>query len=57
MDQIFKTAGEYPYASVNAYNPWALASIDGNGVAANGSWACDTVILNPGRATRSARRP
>ena len=47
VEQIFKTAGGYPYASVNAYNPWALASVDGTGVAANGSWACDTVILNP----------
>ncbi|HET7030424.1 MAG TPA: phospholipid carrier-dependent glycosyltransferase [Candidatus Limnocylindrales bacterium] len=47
MEQVFKTAGGYPYASVNAYNPWALASVDGNGVAANGTWACDTVIANP----------
>jgi len=45
--EMFNTAGEYPYASVNAYNPWALASVDGSGVAANGSWACDSVILNP----------
>ncbi|HET7471679.1 MAG TPA: phospholipid carrier-dependent glycosyltransferase [Candidatus Limnocylindrales bacterium] len=43
IDQVFKTAGGYPYASVGAYNPWALASVDGNGVAANGVWACDTV--------------
>ncbi len=47
IDQIFKTAGGYPYASVNAYNPWALASVDGVGVAANGQWACDTLIPNP----------
>jgi hypothetical protein len=47
MEQIFKTAGGYPYVSVNAYNPWALASLSGNGVAANGTWACDTVILHP----------
>jgi predicted membrane-bound dolichyl-phosphate-mannose-protein mannosyltransferase len=46
VEQVFKTAGGYPYASVNAYNPWALAEIDGNGVAANSGWACDTVILN-----------
>ncbi|MEA2549492.1 MAG: hypothetical protein QOE42_2090 [Chloroflexota bacterium] len=45
--EMFNTAGEYPYASVNAYNPWALASVDGSGVAANGSWACDSVIVNP----------
>src|SRR4051794_19153266 len=47
VEQIFKTAGGYPYASVNAYNPWALASIDGAGVAANGQWACDTLITHP----------
>ena len=47
IDQVFSTAAGYPYASVNAYNPWALASVDGSGLAANGSWACDTVILNP----------
>ena len=46
MEQVFKTAGGYPYASVNAYNPWALASINGAGVAADGQWACDTLILN-----------
>ena len=46
VEQVFKTAGGYPYASVNAYNPWALASVNGTGVAANGGWACDTVILH-----------
>ena len=53
MDQVFKTAGGYPYASVNAYNPWALAEVDGTGVAANSGWACDTVILHaaPGNPT------
>ena len=52
IEQIFKTAGGYPYASVNAYNPWALAALGGNGVAENSGWACDTVILNaaPGGA-------
>ncbi len=47
VEQIFKTAGGYPYASVNAYNPWALATAGGNGIAANGAWACDTFIPNP----------
>ena len=46
VDEMFKTAGEYPYASVNAYNPWALFDVNGNGVAANGTWACDTIILH-----------
>ena len=33
--------------SVNAYNPWALAELDGAGLAANGGWICDAVIPNP----------
>jgi C-terminal four TMM region of protein-O-mannosyltransferase/Dolichyl-phosphate-mannose-protein mannosyltransferase len=47
VEQIFKTAGGYPYVSVNAYNPWALASVNGTGITANGVWACDTLILHP----------
>jgi hypothetical protein len=46
IEQVFKTAGGYPYASVNAYNPWALATV-GNAGVVNGTWACDTLILNP----------
>ncbi|HZC33778.1 MAG TPA: phospholipid carrier-dependent glycosyltransferase, partial [Candidatus Bathyarchaeia archaeon] len=46
LEQMLKTAGEYPYASVNAYNPWALAEVNGTGIAANSGWACDTIILN-----------
>ncbi|HEV7810324.1 MAG TPA: hypothetical protein VGO64_06980, partial [Candidatus Limnocylindrales bacterium] len=46
IEQVFKTAGGYPFASVNAYNPWALASVGGNGVAENSGWACDSIILN-----------
>ncbi len=47
VEQIFKTAGGYPYVSVNAYNPWALVELDGTGMAANGGWICDAVIPNP----------
>ncbi len=47
VEQIFKTAGGYPYVSVNAYNPWALVELDGTGLAANGGWICDSVIQNP----------
>jgi hypothetical protein len=48
--QIFKTAGGYPYLSVNAYNPWALVThttADGReeGIAVNGAWVCDSTIL------------
>jgi predicted membrane-bound dolichyl-phosphate-mannose-protein mannosyltransferase len=42
--QIFKTAAGYTYASVNAYNPWALATLDGHGVAADRAWICDSVV-------------
>jgi hypothetical protein len=31
-----QAAGGYPYVSVNAYNPWALLSKDGYGLAENG---------------------
>ncbi|HEX7222442.1 MAG TPA: glycosyltransferase 87 family protein, partial [Candidatus Limnocylindrales bacterium] len=47
IEQVFKTAGGYPYVSVNAYNPWALAELNGNGLAASGGWICDVVITNP----------
>ena len=33
---VAKAAGGYPYVSVNAYNPWALLSKDGYGLAENG---------------------
>ncbi len=38
FQQVAKAAGGYPYVTVNAYNPWALVSNDGNGLAANGLW-------------------
>ncbi len=47
VEQIFKTAGGYPYVSVNAYNPWALAELDGVGIAKSGGWICDALISNP----------
>ncbi|MFL5775277.1 MAG: phospholipid carrier-dependent glycosyltransferase [Chloroflexota bacterium] len=47
LEQIFSTAAGYPYVAVNAYNPWALAQLGTNGLAANGTWVCDTVIANP----------
>jgi Gpi18-like mannosyltransferase len=47
LEQIFMTAAGYPYVSVNAYNPWALAQLDGTGLAANGGWICDALIANP----------
>jgi hypothetical protein len=41
LGQILQTAGGYPYVTVNAYNPWALVTLDGNGLAAAGTWIRD----------------
>ncbi len=41
LQQIVKTAGGYPFITVNAYNPWALVTMDGNGLAAAGTWIRD----------------
>jgi len=42
--QLVSTAAGYPYLTVNAYNPWALLSVEGNGLAANGAWVCDALV-------------
>ena len=58
--QIARTAGGYPYLTVNAHNPWALlaADVDGQpyGLAANGGWVCD-VLVPAGSATGDAPVP
>ncbi|MBF6604643.1 MAG: phospholipid carrier-dependent glycosyltransferase [Chloroflexi bacterium] len=42
--QVQKTAGGYPYLTLNAYNPWALVtSAAGSGLAQSGQWLCDAV--------------
>ena len=46
IEQIFSTASGYPYVTVNAYNPWALAELNGGGLATNGSWICNSVFTN-----------
>ena len=46
--QVGKAAGGYPFVSVNAYNPWALVSRDGNGVAANGVWSAARDVAGTG---------
>ena len=48
VEQVVKTAGGYPYLTVNGYNPWALFSDDGNGLAAAGTWLRDSVGDKPG---------
>jgi hypothetical protein len=34
--KIVTTAAQYSYLSVNAYNPWSLLSLDGNGIPRTG---------------------
>ncbi len=50
--KIVTTAAQYSYLTVNAYNPWALLSLDVggvvNGLAANGTWVLD-VARDPGQ--------
>jgi hypothetical protein len=41
--QVAEAAGGYPWLTVNAYNPWALLAQNGNGLAANGAWVCDSI--------------
>jgi hypothetical protein len=42
LEQIAKTAGGYPYLTVNAYNLWAIVPGDtGNSLASAGTWICD----------------
>ncbi|MCU0479132.1 MAG: hypothetical protein MUE92_10405, partial [Chloroflexi bacterium] len=41
LGQIIQTAGGYPYVTVNAYNPWALVTMDGAGLASAGTWIRD----------------
>ena len=54
IEQIFKTAGGYPYLSVNACNPWAL--VDASTAAASPPttlWVCD--VVEPSGPSRSGR--
>ncbi len=39
--QVFATAAGYPYATVNAINPWSLVGPAGQSQAATGAWLCD----------------
>ncbi len=46
--QVGKAAGGYPYITVNAYNPWALITRAGNGLAENGTWLRDVAGTKAG---------
>jgi dolichyl-phosphate-mannose--protein O-mannosyl transferase len=41
LGQIMFTAAGYPFVTVNAYNPWALVTLDGAGLASAGTWIRD----------------
>jgi Gpi18-like mannosyltransferase len=43
--QIGIAAGGYPYLTLNAFNPWALVSRGGAGIAIDGRWICDTTVV------------
>ena len=43
IGQVQATAGGYPYLTINAYNPWALITSAGSGLAQSGQWLCDAV--------------
>mgnify|MGYP003334486213 CR=1 FL=1 len=43
--RVVIAGGGYQYLSVGAWNPWALVSIEGVGLAQNGGWASDVIAL------------
>ncbi len=45
--QILDTAAGYPWLTVNAFNPWALVTQDGNGLAQSGTWIRDLTTPGP----------
>ena len=49
LQLVAKAAGGYPFVTVNAYNPWALFSHDGNGLAENGQWLRDAAGAQAGQ--------
>ena len=49
LGKVGEAAGNYPYLSVNAWNPWALVSAGGAGIWLNGTWGSDlTPLFNGG---------
>ena len=41
---VFSTAAQYSYATVNAYNLWALFPVDGASMATSGGWVFDSPV-------------
>ncbi len=48
ISKVGEAAGNYPYLSVNAWNPWALVSTDESGLILNGAWGSDLAPLAAG---------
>jgi len=48
IGKVGEAAGNYPYLSVNAWNPWALISTEGAGLLLNGGWGSDLAPLVAG---------
>ena len=46
VGQVASAAGGYPYLTVNAFNPWALLELDGDGMARNHTWVCDLLVTS-----------
>lgn len=47
VERVANTFGEYPYLTLNAYNPWALAQHEsGSSMAQNGLWVRDAAFVN-----------
>jgi Gpi18-like mannosyltransferase len=44
LRRILDTAAGYPWLTVNAFNPWALVTQDGAGLALNGTWIRDATL-------------
>ncbi len=47
LRQIIDTAAGYPWLTVNAFNPWALVTQAGSGLALNGTWIRDATQAGP----------
>ncbi|HYN68840.1 MAG TPA: hypothetical protein VEX41_01360 [Candidatus Eisenbacteria bacterium] len=45
--QVIRLGGAFAYLSLNAYNPWALVSLNGSGMAANGNLIRDNWNVGP----------
>jgi hypothetical protein len=47
VQRMANTFGEYPWLTLNAYNPWALAQHEnGSSMAQNGGWVRDAAFVN-----------